>query len=134
MKSILLVDDDEHFQYSIKRVCKKVPEICELFVASNGQEALSFLRERISESKKIPDFLLLDINMPVMNGFEFLECYGALRSEFPALKDLPILAMLTSSAHEKDKERAMATGLVKDYVIKPGDSKEAVSIIQKLIA
>ena len=134
MKTILLVDDDEHFQYSMRRACKKVPEITEFFTANNGQEAVDFLIKRIIGGEKTPDFILLDINMPVMNGFEFLERYQTLKAEHKNALNTIVLAMLTSSAHEKDRDRAMASGLVQNYVIKPGDAAEATNIIQKLVA
>jgi len=134
MKSVLLVDDDEHFQYSLRRSCKKIPEIIDFFTANNGQEAVDFLVKRIEDGERPPDFILLDINMPVMDGFEFLARYGALKSQYGEALNTIVLAMLTSSAHAKDRDRAMATGLVQSYVIKPVDAAEAVSMIQRLVA
>lgn len=133
MSTILLVDDDEHFQYSMRRACKKVPEITNFYTANNGQEAVDFLLKRILGGERIPDFILLDINMPGMNGFEFLDCYKTLKAEHKDALNTIILTMLTSSAHEKDRERAMASGIVQNYLIKPGDAAEAISIIRRLI-
>jgi CheY-like chemotaxis protein len=74
----------------------------------NGLEALTLLKATT------PDVIILDINMPVMNGFEFLEHY---REEFAT--HAPVVAMLTSSHHAADRERALHYDFVTSYFEKP---------------
>lgn len=105
---ILTVDDDENdlfvCHYTIRRFD---PQIIVL-KAMNGLEALNVLKETT------PDAIILDINMPVMNGFEFLEHYTR---DFDS--HVPVVAMLTSSHHAADRERALRYGFVKSYFEKP---------------
>src|ERR1041385_9174426 len=89
--TILLVEDDELDVISFERTLKKLDIECDLHVAHNGKEAMSLLND---ESLAIvPDVIILDINMPKMNGLEFLK---TLRSE-KRFRDLKVFIMTTSS-------------------------------------
>lgn len=109
--TILLVEDDELDVISVKRSLKKLNIECELFVAHNGKEALQLLTDPHSQLN--PDMILLDLNMPKMNGIEFL---GEIRRDkrFELLK---VYIMTTSS---ETIERAMTEQLgISGYIIKP---------------
>ncbi|OJF91703.1 response regulator [Pararhizobium antarcticum] len=108
IKSILTVDDDDNDLFICAYTIRKFdPEITTL-TATNGAEALAVLRTTT------PDAIILDINMPVMNGFEFLEHYAR---EFSV--HAPVVAMLTSSHLNADREKAMGYYFVKSYFEKP---------------
>ena len=106
--AILVVDDDENDQFICEYTIRKFDPAIRLLKAFDGAEALAILRETT------PDAIILDINMPVMNGFEFLDHYAA---EFEV--HAPVVAMLTSSHLGKDRERAMQYSFVKSYFEKP---------------
>lgn len=90
---ILLVEDDIDDANLIKRIIYRAPISVDVHICSNGQEALDHLSECEAAAKgKLPDLILLDMNMPVMNGTEFLK---ALRSH-STLKGLPICVFTTS--------------------------------------
>lgn len=109
--TILLIEDDELDVISVERSLKKLESDYELFTAYNGIEALKMLQN--SQTPLIPDVILLDLNMPKMNGIEFLQI---LRSE-PALKDLKVFIMTTSS-EISDRTEAGTLG-ISGYIIKP---------------
>lgn len=113
--NILLVEDDDIDIMNVQRAFNKNNIANPLLVAHNGQEALDMLRG-VNGQKKItptPRIILLDINMPKMNGIEFLR---ELRAD-PELKSLSVFVMTTSN-DEKDKIGAYHYN-VAGYIIKP---------------
>jgi CheY-like chemotaxis protein len=115
---ILLVENDEVDVLSIQRAFKKHDIQHHLTVVNNGMEALQTLRERMEGPKPWrPHFILLDINMPLMNGLEFLM---HLRSE-PFLAPVPVF-MLTTSDEPRDRESAYKYH-VSGYIVKPMNSQ-----------
>ena len=112
MKHILVIEDDQIDQYIAKTNILKVYPDTEIHMAFDGQQALEWLE---SVDFK-PEIILLDINMPGMNGHDFLEAYAKQHDG-----KIPVVAMLTSSDQQSDKTRSMAYDFVKDYFIKPVD-------------
>ena len=108
IQSILIVDDDENDQFICDYTIRKFDPSIRVLKALDGAEALDMLH------RETPDAIILDINMPVMNGFEFLDRYA---TEFEV--HAPIVALLTSSRLGKDRERAMQYSFVKSYFEKP---------------
>src|SRR6476646_3643956 len=90
-KTILLVEDDELDVISVQRTLKKFYTSYSVYVAHNGKEALALLKREDEPVR--PDVVLLDLNMPRMNGIEFLKIIR----EDPDLKDLQVFVMTTSS-------------------------------------
>jgi CheY-like chemotaxis protein len=109
--SILLIEDDELDLISVQRSLKKMGEEYELHAAYNGKEALFLLREQ--EPLLMPDVILLDLNMPQMNGIEFLK---VLRND-EKLKHIKVFIM-TTSAEIADRTATESLG-ISGYVIKP---------------
>src|SRR5688500_17352319 len=89
--TILLVEDDELDIISVQRTLKKLDTAYELYIAYNGKDALDMLTG--TGEVFIPDVILLDLNMPKMNGIEFLKI---IRNN-PALKDIKVFIMTTSA-------------------------------------
>jgi CheY-like chemotaxis protein len=82
----------------------------------NGAEALTFLREKALQKELLPDYLFLDINMPFVDGWMFLEDFTTLKSSLA--KDISIY-MVTSSIDQRDLNRAKSFSEVTDFIIKP---------------
>ncbi|WP_207428387.1 response regulator [Pedobacter sp. SYSU D00535] len=112
-KVILLVEDDELDVISVERSLKKNDLDYELYTAYNGIEAMEMLKSNNGEIKLHPDVILLDLNMPKMNGIEFLK---ALRKD-EKLKDIKVFVM-TTSGDEADRKTTEQLG-VSGYLIKP---------------
>lgn len=124
-KAILLVEDDQVDAMTVRRALKELHVANRLEHVENGEEALAYLRDSARER---PCLILLDINMPVMNGIEFLQVVKA-DSE---LKCIPAVA-LTTSDEQKDKVEAFEFG-VAGYMRKPVDYRQFVEIIRTIDA
>lgn len=111
MKTILIVDDSEGDQFYTGLIFEAECEGILILSAYDGQEALNVLKKH---KDKPPDLILLDINMPRMNGHEFLTEHAKNTGD-----EIPVIVMLTSSDQERDKEQALAYACVKDYLLKP---------------
>lgn len=118
IQTIMLIDDNETDQFLHEFIVQKFDPNIEIIKAYDGQEALDILEDL----ERAPDLILLDINMPGMNGFEFLDefnCDASMSS---------VVVMLSSSNQDDDKDRAMSYECVKEYVVKPLD----LEILKKL--
>jgi CheY-like chemotaxis protein len=115
LKTILIVDDDSITNFINKRLLEKMKIADEVKVVNNGAEGVKCLYDHCFMSNKSPELILLDINMPVMDGFEFLRTFHSIN--FKNKEDVKI-AVLTTSSHTKDKEKIEQLG-VKCFVNKP---------------
>lgn len=107
--TIMVVDDDEVFQMLAENTIEEFDSKVKIIRAYDGQEALDILDELETQ----PSIILLDVNMPKMNGFGFLEKYKARDNR------ATVVAMHTSSSDDKDRQRAEQYGFVKSYFSKP---------------
>lgn len=124
LANVLLVDDNRaDIEMTRFRLLERSQLKCNLLVAGDGAEALASLRAGIREGAPI-DLLLLDINMPQMNGFELLEC---IRKD-KQLKDTMVV-MCTGSIYDKDMERARTLGVV-GYITKPVEFDKLKEILE----
>lgn len=126
--NILLVDDDQVDVMNVQRAFKKNNIQNPLHVAYNGMEALDMLRGTEGREKIIPTprLILLDINMPRMNGLEFLR---ELRKD-PVLRSISVIIMTTSN-DDKDKFEAYNLN-VAGYIVKPVSFEKFVSAVSVL--
>ncbi len=109
-KRILLLEDDIVDVMTVKRAIKQLNISNELVVKENGEEGLDFLR---TNNEDLPGIILLDINMPKMNGIEFLEEV----KKVPEWSQIPVI-MLTTSKDQHDKLQSFQLG-ISGYMIKP---------------
>ncbi len=113
---ILLVEDDDTINFYNQFLIQNLGLAKEVVITKNGQEALTHLNKIGAEGGKFPELILLDINMPVMNGFEFIEAYDQLSEDWKAKM---LIVMLTTSHHENDLLRAKQHGSIAEYFFKP---------------
>lgn len=120
---ILLVDDDEHDNFFHKRAISKSGLDSEVYVCFSGLDALDYLQNKgnytsLSSEQCKPDLIILDINMPHLNGWEFLEAYAALPDE-TVEKSSVIIIMLSTSSNPDTMRKALNTPYVADFIEKP---------------
>lgn len=122
--NVLLIEDDAIEVMKFNRVLKTLELNHKVIEANNGEEALQILREK----EQIPDIILLDLNMPKLNGIEFL---SILKND-EKLRYIPAIILSTSSNHS-DVLECYKIGIA-GYVIKPLKYEDYVSRIQKVLA
>ena len=114
ISTILLVEDDQLDVMDIKRSLNKLNGFYKLVVAKNGEEAIGMLKGTHETAlDTLPDIILIDINMPRMNGLEFLQIVR----ETPEWKNIKCF-MITTSDEKVDRETAQKLG-VSGYIVKP---------------
>ncbi len=123
LKPILLVEDDNIDVMTVRRAFKDLKVTNQLVCVVNGEEALEYLK---NESNKKPCVILLDLNMPKMNGIEFLK----VKKENEELKKIPVVA-LTTSKEAYDIDQSFELGVV-GYIVKPVDYKKFVEAIRTI--
>ncbi|MCB1055326.1 MAG: response regulator [Acidobacteria bacterium] len=123
--SILLVEDDRVDAMAVQRAFRELKIGDRLEVVLDGVAALEHLEAR---GEELPDLILLDLNMPRMNGVEFLFA----RRERERLRDIPVVVM-TTSTDERDRLSSFDLG-VSGYIVKPVDYREFVEQIRELQA
>lgn len=122
-KPILLVEDDRVDVMTVKRALNDIHITNQLNIVGNGQEALKFL----TDGKNIkPCIILLDLNMPKMNGIEFLRII----KQDEKLKKIPVI-VLTTSMEEQDKIDSFNLS-VAGYIIKPVDYQQFVEVMKTI--
>jgi len=123
IQPILLIEDDQVDVMTVKRGFKELGVLNTLVTTNNGEEALDYLA---NPEQGLPCVILLDINMPKMNGHEFLEHLN----KHAVFKNIPVI-MLTSSKEQQDVDNSFEQG-ISGYILKPVDYQQFLFSIQVL--
>ena len=111
--TIMLIDDNEHDNFFHERIVKKTISDAEVIVHQKAKNALQYLEEN---THKFPDYIFLDINMPGLSGWEFLEEF---QQKFKDINKPCLIFMLSTSNNPDDIRKAKATPLLKGFETKP---------------
>lgn len=111
-----IIDDDQVYLFGVKKMILFYDFCKDVLTFRNGEEALKYLLPRIKNQDSLPGIIMLDINMPVMDGWEFLDAFVKMKTGLPGKI---IIYVVSSSIQEKDIERVKAYADVEDYIIKP---------------
>ena len=116
-KIIWVIDDDVIYQTIIKKLIKKSEAYSANFSFSNGNEAIIGLKKTLEEdNNNLPDIILLDINMPILDGWEFMDEFQTLKSKINKKINIYIVS---SSIAVEDKKKAETYGEIMRYMSKP---------------
>lgn len=133
LRSILLVDDDEVTNFINTELINELEVTEHLQVCENGKIGMDYLMEAHSEHPKdgfyVPDIIFLDLNMPVMNGVEFLEAY---KQKFKNC-DTIITMLSTSQIQEEVFQALMATNLVVSFIEKPLSKEKVLDLVNGIL-
>lgn len=131
LKRILLIDDSEATNYMNQYFFEKLDACDRIDVATNGQEGLDYLMSIKEENwdTEMPDLILLDIKMPVLDGFGFLEQYEKLPSD---MRKSVITVLLTTSMSQSDRDRAKEYESVNSFLNKPLTIGHVKTLLEKV--
>lgn len=115
--TVCLIDDDKIYQFTAKKMLEATGMAKDIRSFYDGSEAIAFFSgEHSKDPSNLPDVIFLDINMPIMNGWEFLEEYEKIRNYFPKSMALYVVS---SSVDDADIRRSRQYNSVTDYIVKP---------------
>ncbi|WBA43948.1 response regulator [Hymenobacter canadensis] len=128
--SVLLVDDDSTANFLHALLLRTMGVARQVLVAENGEQALhTVVQASVSTPAACPALILLDLNMPVMNGLAFLEAYAQL----PAPQQQATIILLTTSLHERDLARARELPIA-GFLEKPLTREKVTALLQQHFA
>jgi CheY-like chemotaxis protein len=125
---IALVDDDKIFQLTASKTIKATKISDRILQFENGEDALQFIKSNLNNPSALPDYIFLDINMPYVDGWMFLEDYDHIKANLP--KTISIY-MVSSSIDPRDINRAKSNSNVVDYVIKPVTIEKFIELLKR---
>jgi CheY-like chemotaxis protein len=114
-REVLLVDDEEVFRFINEQVIRQTGIQCEVSSVSNGEEALQLINRCLDAKIATPDFIFLDLNMPIMDGYQFIQLFQNIKF---GSKPKPTIVILTSSLDERDRRRVRELG-IEYFISKP---------------
>ena len=114
LKTLTLVDDDDIFVFLTTKIIEQTNLVDLIKVFGNGLDAINFLKENKNNVDALPGIILLDLSMPIMNGWEFIEAYQMIN-----IQQSVDMYILSSSVYENDIEKTKSYPLVKGFISKP---------------
>ncbi|MGN7205150.1 response regulator [Pedobacter sp. SAFR-022] len=129
MKNVWLIDDDEVFVFLTKKLIARSELEVTVETYINGQDAIEQLQSLAEDENALPDIILLDLNMPVMDGWEFLKAYEDINFSNPNKIHLYIV---TSSISPYEVERAKQIPAVQEFIVKPMVKDKFIDLIAAL--
>lgn len=129
IKNLALVDDDDIFAFLTKMTIEDSNLVDMVKVFRNGKEAIDFLSENSDDPMQLPEVILLDLSMPVMDGWQFLEEYVNIK---PRIGKKIVIYIVSSSISPGDVVRAQNISEVTDYLIKPITKEHLVEMLKNL--
>lgn len=122
-----IIDDDKIFIYTIRKMMEHINFCSNFIIFNNGLDALNGLQELSEKKEKLPDLILLDLNMPIMDGWDYLDEIQN-HSEIKEIKTF----VVTSSIDPVDLERTKTYDIVTNYVEKPLNIKALNELLSTL--
>ncbi len=124
--NVYVIDDDKIFHFIINKLLAKNDIDANLSFFYNGLEALQEIKENLTCDELLPDLILLDINMPILDGWQFLEEYQQIKEQFVTQ---PEIYLISSSDNVLDTDKAKEfSDVIKSYLLKPVNNQDIESI------
>ena len=130
LHNVCLIDDDKIYQFTARKILESTGLAKKILSFYNGSEAIGFLKQSFTtDQNELPDVIFLDINMPVMNCWQFLEEYHKINDRFQ--KTITIF-VVSSSVDDCDIKRSKEFSEVTDYIVKPINRLKYQQLIEGL--
>jgi CheY-like chemotaxis protein len=129
VKTLGIVDDDKIYTFLVKKNIEQTNLVETIKVFDNGLDAIDFLKKNAVNHDSLPEIILLDLSMPIMDGWEFLEEYILLS---PKLGRKITIYIISSSISPYDIAKAKSISFVTDFIIKPVSKERLIEIFKKL--
>ena len=123
-----IIEDDPMHLFLTKKYLELTGLVERILVCRNGKDAYETLKALFVNSEKLPQIIFLDLNMPVWDGWEFLDGF----TKIPVKQNV-VIYILTSSVHEDDIKRAETYSLTSNYLIKPINQEQMKTILLELM-
>ena len=128
VKNACIIDDDEIFRFILEKQIKNQNLAENIMCFENGREAIDYIKTNRLENDSLPDVIFLDINMPTMDGWDFVTEYNEVKKQL--IKDATVF-MISSSVDDRDIRRANDSGIITEYVTKPVDKQQIHDLMKK---
>ena len=126
---VCVIDDDDIYQFLLKKELKHTNLVDRITVFTDGQKAMRYFLENKQSEDDLPDVIFLDVNMPIMNGWQFLEEFKMLK---PKLKKKITIYLVSSSFDDRDISRSKEYTEVTDYIIKPVKRANLITVLKEI--
>jgi CheY-like chemotaxis protein len=130
IKNLTLIDDDDIFVFLTKKAIESTNLVELIKVFGNGLDAINFLKENCDNVDSLPEIILLDLSMPIMDGWQFLDQFTKL---IPKIEKKITIYICSSSISPSDVLLAKKNNAVSDYIIKPVTKEKLIELIKGLI-
>ncbi len=128
MTSVCIVDNDPIVIYGVKKILSYLPHASKLRSFESAVDAHNQLKPMIeANDSELPDIIFVDINMPIMDGWQFIELFSALKDQY-ATKEIK-LYILSSSIDLKDHQKAMTLPIVDGFIVKPIKTEDVLQCL-----
>lgn len=125
---ICVVDDDPIYQFSFGKIASMIEPSLSTQVYENGEIALNGLMAILESQEEIPEMVFLDLNMPVMDGWNFLDEFSKIHHD----KGLSTkVYIVSSSVHQEDIQRSKQYDIVEEYLVKPVPKRKLEDLLKK---
>ncbi len=125
IKNLFIVDDDDVYVMLTKRTIKSTNQVEKTSVFENGLDAINFLKENAGNPDLLPEIILLDLTMPIMDGWQFLDEFILLK---PKIAHSIKIYIVSSSISPYDRSKALRMAEVSEFIIKPISSEKLLEI------
>lgn len=129
VSSSCIIDDDPIFIFGTKKVMKEVNFCDHVIVYHNGEEAIHGLKSMVKKGEELPGLIFLDLNMPIMDGWDFLEDFIAIPNKN---RENVIVYIISSSIDANDFIRARSYKAVNNYILKPITPEDLIFVLNML--
>jgi len=129
IKSVCIIDDDKVYTFGVKKIIKNYLPENKIIAFENGKKAIEGIQKMVSSGEELPDLILLDIDMPEMNGWEFLNEFESIRSEISKKIEIFVISSRID-ANKQELYKVEWDEKVSDFIKKPVQA----SVLKELLS